>query len=221
MKIFQCMITTSTSSNLEQSRVWNMSSDLKMRKSFIIGYLYDTKIMESMLGITGLSMNLRDMSTAQKNGYLRSYTRHKHQGKADEPKQDIFYSVFNKYYTPLYHASHKIMVVFSKRIGKLFVPKFYHGRKHNNFFKNLRFVGEIDKIDQGDFTEVEEFCRKLYEHKDPSNLKKFTLNSNLDWSMPKTYKSIGVTVEGFSFTFPNTKKKQKRYNNSKRRFNKH
>ena len=113
------------------------------------------------------------------------------------------------------------MVVFSKRIGKLFVPKFYHGRKHNNFFKNLRFVGEIDKIDQGDFTEVEEFCRKLYEHKDPSNLKKFTLNSNLDWSMPKTYKSIGVPVEGFSFTFPNTKKKQKRYNNSKRRFNKH
>ena len=36
----------------------------------MIGYLYDTKIMESMLGITGLSMNLRDMSTAQKNGYL-------------------------------------------------------------------------------------------------------------------------------------------------------
>ena len=40
--------------------------------------------------------------------------------------------------------------------------------------------------------------------------------------MPKTYyKSIGDTVEGFSFTFPNTKKKHKRYNNSKRRFNKH
>ena len=36
----------------------------------MIGYLYDTKIMESMLGITGLSINLRDMSTAQKNGYL-------------------------------------------------------------------------------------------------------------------------------------------------------
>ena len=36
----------------------------------MIGYFYDTKIMEPMLGITGLSMNLRDMSTAQKNGYL-------------------------------------------------------------------------------------------------------------------------------------------------------
>ena len=44
-------------------------------------------------------------------------------------------------------------------------------------------------------------------NKDPSNLEKFTLNSNLDWPMPKAYyKSIGVTVEGFSFTFPNTKK---------------
>ena len=39
--------------------------------------------------------------------------------------------------------------------------------------------------------------------------------------MPKTYyKSTAVTVEGFSFTFPNTKK-HKRHNNSKRRVNKH
>ena len=112
-----------------------MSSDLKMRKTFMIGYLYDKEIMELMLGITGLSTNLRDMSTAQKNGYLRRYTRHKHHGKADEPKQDIFYSAFNKYYTPLYHTSDKIMVVFPKRIGKLFVTKFCHNRKHNNFFK--------------------------------------------------------------------------------------
>ena len=101
----------------------------------MIGYLYDKEIMELMLGITGLSMNLRDMSTAQKNGYLRRYTRHKHHGKADEPKQDIFYSAFNKYYTPLYHASDKTMVVFPKRKGKLFVPKSYHNRKHNNFLK--------------------------------------------------------------------------------------
>ena len=95
----------------------------------MIGYLYDKEIMESMLGITGLSMNLRDMSTAQKNGYLRRYTRHKHHGKADEPKQDIFYSAFNRYYTPSYHASGKIMVVLPIRIGKLFVSKFYHDRK--------------------------------------------------------------------------------------------
>ena len=39
--------------------------------------------------------------------------------------------------------------------------------------------------------------------------------------MQKTYyKSIGVTVEGFSFTLPNTRKKHKRYNNFKRILNK-
>ena len=32
----------------------------------MIGYLYDTRIMDSMLGITGLSMNLRNLSTVQK-----------------------------------------------------------------------------------------------------------------------------------------------------------
>ena len=103
------------------------------------------------------------------------------------------------------------MIVFPKRIGKLFVPNFYHNRKHNNFFKNLKFVEEMDKIDQDDFTEVEEFDRKLYEYdKDPSNLEKINLNSNLDCPMPKTYyRSIGVTVKGFSFTLPNTKKKTK------------
>ena len=37
---------------LDEYRVWNMGSDLKMRKSL------------------WLVMNLRDMSTAQKNGYL-------------------------------------------------------------------------------------------------------------------------------------------------------
>ena len=68
------------------------------------------------------------------------------------------------------------MVVLPKRIGKLFVSKFYHDRKHNNVFKNLKFVGEIDKIDKDDFTKVEEFGRKLYEYnKDPSNLERFLL----------------------------------------------
>ena len=112
----------------------------------------------------------------KRNGYLRRYTRHKHQGKADEPKQDIFYSAFNRYYTPLYKASDKIMVVLPNRIGKLFVSKLYHDRKHNNVFKNLKFVGEIDKIDEDDSTEVEEFGRKLYEYnKDPSNFERFLL----------------------------------------------
>ena len=72
------------------------------------------------------------------------------------------------------------MVVFPKRIGKLFVPNFYHNRKHHNFLKNLKFVEEMDKIDQDDFTEVEEFDRKLYEYdKDPSNLEKINLNKQL------------------------------------------
>ena len=50
----------------DESRVWNMSSDLKLRKSFMVGSLYDTRIMESMLAITGLSMNLWDMTAAEK-----------------------------------------------------------------------------------------------------------------------------------------------------------
>ena len=90
------------------------------------------------------------------------------------------------------------MVVFPKRIGKLFVPKSYHKRKHNNVLKNLKFVAEIDKIYQDDFTEVEEFSRKLYEYnKDPSNLKKFALNSHLDWPMtPKDdLINIGLGLE--------------------------
>ena len=48
-----------------------MSSDLKMRKSFMLGYLYDTRIMESMLAITGLSMNLWDMTAAEKKWLLK------------------------------------------------------------------------------------------------------------------------------------------------------
>ena len=43
-------------------------------------------------------------------------------------------------------------------------------------------------------TEVEEISRKLYEYnKDPSNLKKFTLNNNLDW--PITPKDNLINIE--------------------------
>ena len=46
--------------------------------------------------------------------------------------------------------------------------------ENNNVFKNLKSVGEIDKIDKDDFTKVEEFSRKLCEYnKDPSNLERF------------------------------------------------
>ena len=65
---------------LDSIRVWNMSNAwsankaVNFRYSYLIGYLEETRIMESMIVITGLSFDFKSMSIPEKNGYLRRYS---------------------------------------------------------------------------------------------------------------------------------------------------
>ena len=125
-------------------------------------------------------------------------------------EKNAFYSYFNKDNTVLYHALNDIMVYYNRQIQRLFVPKFYHERKSKNFLKTLKFIREWYKIDKIGFSEFpNEFSRKLYEYqKDPNCDITISLKtSDVDWPMPDSYfKSIGPTLGGFSFLFPNSNK---------------
>ena len=173
----------------------------------MIGYIYYKNHIVNMLNIRGASRNLAIMSLHEKNTFLRLLTKYFHQNSTEN---DDFYSYFNKDNTVLYHALMSVMVYYNRKIQRLFVPKFYHERKSKNFLKTLKFIGEWDIIDKIGFSEFpNEFGRKLYEYqKDPAHDRATSLQtSDVDWPMPDTYfKSIGPTLRGFSFLFPNNKK---------------
>ena len=69
--------------------------------------------------------------------------------------------------------------------------------KNLNFLKNLKYVGEKNKIDKTSFSEIPEFGRKWYEYQKNTDLSDFNVNINIqDWHFPKKYfKSVGYTVD--------------------------
>ena len=126
---------------------------------------------------------------------------------------DAFYSNFNKIRTVLFHAFESRLVYFDHKIKRLFETKFYHDRNNKSFLKNLQYIGEYDKIDKKYFSEFADLLgRKLYKYRKlAGDLKTISLLiSDQDWSMPDTYfRTIGATVRGFSFLFPNASDKFK------------
>ena len=48
------------------SNVGPANKPVNFRYSYLIGYLEDTRIMESLIGITGLSYNFKSMSIPEK-----------------------------------------------------------------------------------------------------------------------------------------------------------
>ena len=53
---------------------WPTDNAIPFRYSYLMGYLEDTKVMESLLGITGLRYDFSSMSMSEKNGYLKRYS---------------------------------------------------------------------------------------------------------------------------------------------------
>ena len=180
------------------------------RRSYMMGYLNQELHVLNMLNIKGSHRNLAAMSPTEKNQYLWNYSQYVHRST---DSLDVFYSNFNKTRTILFHALESRLVYFGHRIESLFVAKFYHDRNNKIFLKNLQYIGEYDKIDKKNFSEFPDLLgRKLYEYrKSTGDLKTISLLiSDHDWPMPDTYfRTIGATVRGFSFLFPNASDKLK------------
>ena len=80
------------------------------------------------------------------------------------------------------------------------MPKYYHDRRRTNFLKNLKFVGEKPEINKNYFRENEILGRKLYEYVQSNNNTFNLTGEELDLHLPnKWYRSIGFTINGFSF----------------------
>ena len=114
--------------------------------------------------------------------------------------------------TVLFHILDSVLAFYG---GKFYVYLYlsFTTIKTVSFLNKLEYVGEFDTVNKVGFAEYPTVLgRKLYEYrKQASGLKTISMKtSNNDWPFPDTYfKSIGHTVRGFSFLFPNASDKLK------------
>ena len=89
------------------------------------------------------------------------------------------------------------IVLFSSKIGRAFVPKFFNEKRERNFLKHLLYIGEHgpDKTR----CEYPEVGRKYYKYKKSTDMStKSILATDSDWPFSGTYyKAIGSMVRGF------------------------
>ena len=107
--------------NIDSTRIWNMTNNwpenkpIGFRYSYLIHYLADTRILESLIGVTGLSFNFQSISVAEKNRYLRKYSNIKLKNRSHRPLEDVFYSSFDKGYVVLAHYTNSNIVRYTKK----------------------------------------------------------------------------------------------------------
>ena len=92
------------------------------------------------------------------------------------------------------------MIFFNNKVRPVFVPKFFHNKRAENFLNYVEYVGEYgsDNV-RCEYSKAE---RKYYEYKKSTSGSsvKSLLITDSDWPFPETYyKSIGSTVRGFVF----------------------
>ena len=161
---------------------------------------YDVHV-ENLLNIKGKSRNLTAMGLrGKKNNFLREYSRYHHKNR-DE--QDNFCSLQTWKWTTLVPVLRSQLLLISTKVGCAFVPKFYNEKRASNFLKHLTYVGEPGP--DSTTCKYTEIGRKYYEYKKSTDYSaKSILSTDSNWPFPDTYyKSIGSTVRGFSFYFPN------------------
>ena len=90
------------------------------------------------------------------------------------------------------------------RLACLLIPRYYHDRRDTGFMKNLTYQGKVF-LDRSNHANKRccEFDRVLYIYVSIS-LRTFVLSeSNINWKFLDRYsKTLGLSVRGFSFTFP-------------------
>ena len=155
---------------VDESRIWNleepaagaastMSTNIR---SILFRYMWTDIHIENILNISGNSKNLDTVGINEKNLLLRTISGYLH----DSPRQDNFYCYRTQHWTVLYAGlgvAPTRLFFYENKVGRIFVPKFYHDKRDTNFLKFLSYVGEYGPDNLR--CEFPWIGRKLFEHK--------------------------------------------------------
>ena len=107
-------------------------------RSILFRYMWTDIHIENILNISGNSKNLDTVGINEKNLLLRTISGYLH----DSPRQDNFYCYQIKHWTVLCAVLSSQIFFYENKVGRIFVPKFYHDKRDTNFLKFLSYVGE-------------------------------------------------------------------------------
>ena len=90
-----------------------------------------------------------------------------------------------------------------ERLAYLFVPRYYHERRDTGFMKNLNYQGKVFSKKSDHINKRLSELDRVYIYVSIS-LRTFVLSeSKIKWNFSDKYsKTLGLSVRGFSFTFP-------------------
>ena len=118
--------------------------------------------------------------------------------------QGVFYSPLLKPTTVLHIQPSEKIDLLEARLAYLIVPRYYLDRRDTGFMKNLTCKGKVfsDRSNHAN-KHLCELDRVLYIY--VSTILRTTVlsGSEINWNFPDKYsKTLGLSVRGFSFTFP-------------------
>ena len=135
-----------------ESRIWNLeepatgrairplsASNMKTSiRSILFGYMWYDIHAESLLNIKGSSKNLAAMGMTEKSNFIREFIRYLHKTQ----RQDNFYSILIGHWIVLYPTLNMQLILLTSKVGRVFLPKFFHDKKVKDFLKHLEYAGE-------------------------------------------------------------------------------
>ena len=138
----------------DESRVWNMDNQwkdddddkiFKKRMNFLLSPFFFSGYFKKYFNLAdGASKHLKTVTVNKKMNFLFDLSEHLHQDyNINKLRIKNFYTAVYSRVSPLRHfnPSNEIRR-YTNRIQQLFIPKFFHDRKDNNFLKHLIFVRE-------------------------------------------------------------------------------
>ena len=155
---------------MDESRIWKLEEPAAGAAStmntnirlILLGYMWTDIHVERILNINGNSKNLDTVGINEKNLLIRRISCYLH----DSPRQDNFYCYQTQHWTVLYAGLGAVpsQILFPEnKVGRIFIPKFYHDKRDTNFLKFLSYVGEYGPDNSR--CKFPQIGRKLFKHK--------------------------------------------------------
>ena len=186
---------------IDESRVWNLSvPTINGEKliSYMFGYFYTDRVTEKIY--PNEITNFTSFTNSQKGNGMRRISSI----SPDIIAKAVFYNQNLAPSTILHIQPLNKIDLIEGRLAYLLVLRYYHDRRDTGFMKNLTYQGKVFSDKSNHINKrFCEFDRVLYIYVS-TILRTFVLSeSQINWNFPDKYsKTLGLSLRGFSFTFP-------------------
>ena len=129
--------------NVDESRIFNIQpsgSFFDRLITFSMGYFENISLLKRYFKISGKKFDFTRLPILKKHTYLGEHYLIQHKNKPYIRRIDDLYSSFSRPFTIILKDLNIKIKIFTDRIQRLLVPRFFHDRRQTNFLKDLIFI---------------------------------------------------------------------------------